>query len=274
MLEVRDLTTGRVENRIPLQRGADYEIDELQGRILMTRALAQITRENIPTLTRDTPLDGFEQRLVVDYEWLASDFEADNITAGVRGKQWFGDHVGVGVTYVDENRAGEDYSIAGGDLTLQAGKGTYVKAEYVQTESFAAPVFFSDNGGFTFNQISTVGPLEGNARSLETRANFRELGWTEQDWTTGAWWRDTSTGFSISRYATGLPVTEYGAEILGQFTPDLGMYTRYSRAESGADALVQAQQTLEWQIDDVNTLSGEIRQVEQTSASPRMRPAC
>ena len=265
VLEVRDLTTGRVENRIPLQRGADYDIDELQGRILMTRALAQITRENIPTLTRDTPLDGFEQRLVVDYEWLASDFDADNMTGGVRGKQWLGDHVGVGVTYVDENRAGEDYSIFGGDLTLQAGKGTYLKTEYVRTESFTAPVFFSDNGGFTFHELSAAGPLEGDARSLEARANFKELEWTEQDWAAGTWWRNTSSGFSNSRYPTGLPVTEYGAEILGHFTPDLGLYTRYSRAESGADVLVQAQQTLEWRIDDVNTLSGEIRRVEQST---------
>ena len=31
VLEVRDLTTGRAENRITLQRGTDYDIDELQG---------------------------------------------------------------------------------------------------------------------------------------------------------------------------------------------------------------------------------------------------
>ncbi|HEY0660912.1 MAG TPA: hypothetical protein VGD21_06310 [Lysobacter sp.] len=267
VLEVRDPTTGRVENRIPLQRGADYEIDEFQGRLLLTRALAQITRENLPTLTRDTPLDGFEQRLVVDYEWLPSDFNADNVTAGVRAKHWFGDHVGVGLTYVDENRAGEDYTIAGGDLTLQAGKGTYLKAEYARTESFTSPVFFSDNGGFTFTRISAEGPREGEARSLEARANLKELGWTEQDWSVGGWWRETSAGYSISRYSTGLATTEYGAEVLGHFTPNLGLYARYSRAESGPDALVQAQGTLEWRIDDFNTLSGEVRRVQQESGA-------
>jgi hypothetical protein len=267
VLEVRDLTTGRVENSIPLQRGADYEIDELQGRILLTRPLAQITRENDPTLTRDAPLDGFEQRLVVDYEWVPSDLDADNVSAGVRAKHWFGDHVGVGMTYVDENRAGEDYTIAGGDLTLQVGKGTYLKAEYVQTESFTSPVFFSDNGGFTFDEISAIGPREGEAKSLEARANFKELGWTEQDWSMGAWWRNTSAGYSISRYSTGFAVTEYGAEVLGHFTPNLGMYARYSRAESGPDALVQAQGTLEWRIDDFNTLSGEVRRVQQENGA-------
>jgi hypothetical protein len=267
VLEVRDLTTGRVERRIPLQRGADYEIDELQGRLLLTRPLAQITRENSPTLTRDTPLDGLEQRLVVDYEWVPSDFDSDQITAGGRGKQWFGDHVGVGLTYVDENRAGEDYSILGGDLTLQAGKGTYVKTEYVQTESFTSPVFFSDNGGFSFTRLDAQGPREGEAKSVEARANFKELGWTEQDWAAGAWWREVSEGYSQSRYPTGRAVTEYGAEVLGHFTPRLGMYARYSKAEAGTDTLTQAQAALEWRIDDLKTLSGEIRRVEDTSVA-------
>jgi len=267
-LEIRDLTTGRTENRVVLQRGTDYEIDELQGRGLLTRPLAQITRENIPTLTRDAPLDGFEQRLIVDYEWVPSGFDADDVSAGFRGKHWFGNHVGVGATYVQENRAGEDYTLAAGDLTLQAGKGTYVKAEYAQTESFGAPVFFSDNGGLSFiQQNDTALFREGEAKSLEARANFKELGWTEQDWSVGAWWRNTSAGYSISLYDTGRPVTEYGAELLGQFTPNLGLYTRYTRAESGAESLTQAQATLEWRVNDASTLSAELRRVDQEGTS-------
>ncbi len=263
-LEVRDLTTGRTERRVVLQRGTDYEIDELQGRVLLTRPLAQITRENVPTLTRDMPLDGFEQRLIVDYEWVPSGFDADDVTAGFRGKHWFGNHVGVGATYVQENRAGQDYSLAAGDLTLQAGKGTYVKAEYAQTESFGAPVFFSDNGGLSFiQQNNTSLYREGDARSVEARTNFKELGWTEQDWSVGAWWRNTSAGYSISRYDTGRPVTEYGAELLGQFTSNLGLYTRYTRAESGVESLTQAQATLEWRVDDASTFSAEVRRVDQ-----------
>ncbi|MFC5569047.1 hypothetical protein ACFPN1_03070 [Lysobacter yangpyeongensis] len=263
--EVRDPTTGRVERRIPLQRGADYEIDELQGRILLTRPLAQITRDNSPTLTRDAPLDGLEQRLVVDYEWVPSDFDSDQITAGGRARHWFGDHVGVGVTYVDENRAGEDYSIFGGDVTLQAGKGTYLKAEYVQTQSSTSPVFYSDNGGFSFTRLDAQGPREGEAKLVEARANFREIGWTDQEWSAGAWWRDIGEGYSQSRYSHGRAVTEYGAEVLGRFTPQFGLYARYTRAESGSDALTQAQATLEWHIDEKRTLSGEVRRVEDSS---------
>lgn len=127
VLEVRDSRTGRVERRVTLARGADYEIDELQGRIILTRPLAQVTRENVRTLTRDMPLDGYTQVLLADYEYVPQGFDADQVSAGLRAKQWLGDHVAVGGTYVDENRAGEDYSLVGGDVTLQAGRGTYLK---------------------------------------------------------------------------------------------------------------------------------------------------
>ncbi|KAG1529652.1 hypothetical protein G6F51_014078 [Rhizopus arrhizus] len=87
-LEIRDRTTGRVEQRVPMVRGADYEIDALQGRILLTRPLAQVSRENLRRISRDVPLDGYEQRLIVDYEWVPTGFDSDDITAGVRGKHW------------------------------------------------------------------------------------------------------------------------------------------------------------------------------------------
>jgi len=266
VLEVRDPTTGRVEVRTPLVRGTDYEIDELQGRLLLTRPLAQITRENVRTLTRDAPLDGYEQRLLVDYEWLPSGFDDGQLTAGFRGRQWLGDHVGVGATYVDENRDGEDYTLAAGDLTLQAGKGTYLKAEYSHTESFAVPSFFSDNGGFSFSQRNPTDiRREGDAVAVEARANLKELGWTTLDWSAGSWWRQTDAGFSIARHDTGLPVTEYGAEVLGRINRELQLYARYSKARSGEEQLTQAQATVEWRPDDWNTLEAELRRVEEGS---------
>ena len=268
-LEVRDRTTGRVENRIVLQRGADYEIDELQGRILLTRPLAQITRENSPTLTRDMPLDGLEQRLAVDYEWIPSNFDADEMTAGLRGKHWFGNHFAVGATYVDENRAGEDYRLMGADVTLQAGKGTYLKLEHAKTESTGTPVFFSDNGGFTFTHINPItGPREGTATAVEARANLRELGWTSSDWSAGAWWRDVEAGYSTgARDNGGQDIVEYGAEILGQVTSTFGLYARYTQAERGVETLTQAQVTGEWRISDLSTLSAELRRVEEQRLS-------
>lgn len=263
VLEVRDRSTGQVERRVGLQRGADYEIDDLQGRILLTRPLSQITRENVPSITRDAPLDGLEQRLLVDYEWVPSNFDASEMTMGVRAKHWFGDHVGVGLTDVDEGRAGDDYTLKGADLTLQAGKGTYLKLEHSHTDAISAPVFFSDNGGLSFTRLNAdTGPREGNANAVEARANLQELGWTAQPWSTDAWWRKVDAGYSISSNDTGLATEEYGAEVLGQVTPIFGISARYSKADRGDESLTQAQFDGTWRLDK-DSLIAEVRRVEE-----------
>lgn len=264
VIEIRDNTTGRVEDRIELQPGADYEIDELQGRIILSDTLSLVTRDNVRRITRDTPLDGLTQVLLVDYEYVPRGFDPDEVTAGVRGKHWFGDHVGVGLTYVDENRAGDDYTLMGADLTLQAGRGTYLKLEHSKTEATSAPVFFSDNGGLSFTELNSgLGAREGEASAVEARANFKELGWTALDWSAGAWWRQVDSGYSITRFDVRDAVEEYGAEVLGQFAPNFNVYGRFSRAERGTESLTQAQLTGEWRISDASTLSAELRRVDE-----------
>ena len=268
-IEIRDTTTGRVEKRIELQPGADYEIDNFQGRVVLSDALSIVTRDGLPRLTRDTPLDGYQQVLLVDYEYVADGFAADKVAAGVRGKHWLGDHVGVGVTYVDENRAGDDYTLAAADLTLQAGRGTYLKLEHAKTESTSAPVFFSSNGGLSFVQLNSgLGARrEGEASSVEARANFKELGWTDLDWSAGAWAREVDAGYSVSRYDIGERVREHGAEVRGQLAPNVDVYARYSKAERGAQSLVQAQVSGQWRVTDAATLAAELRRVEENRST-------
>ncbi|WP_434777458.1 hypothetical protein [Neisseria sp. Ec49-e6-T10] len=265
-LEVRDKRTGRVEVLVPMVRGVDYEIDSIQGRLTLTRPLAQLVRENTPSITRDEPLDGYEQRLVVDYEWVPSGFEADSVTAGIRAKQWIGDHVAVGATYVDENQAGKDYTIKGADITLKAGNGTYLKAEYTKTEASSVPIFYSDNGGFSFTQLNpSLNDREGEAKAVEGRINFKELGWIKQDISAGAWWRKVDSGYSTSSNDLGADIVEYGVETTARLDNNVNIYARHSKAERGKNSYTQTQLTSEWRINDDATLSGEVRHIETKS---------
>lgn len=264
VLEVRDRTTGRTETRATLQEGVDYEIDNLQGRLILTRPLAQLTRENVRSITRDMPLDGYDQLLLVDYEYVPLGFSSDDVTYGARGRQWIGDHVAIGGTWIDENRSGENYSLKGADLTLQAGRGTYLKVEQTRTDATAAPVFYSDNGGLSFIRRNPYeGRRSGTASAVEARANLRELGWTARDWSVGAWWRDVDAGFSVARQDTGQPIQEYGAEFLGYLTDDLSLYGRHTRTEQGDLALEQSQLTAEWRLGNDGQLTGELRRVRE-----------
>lgn len=264
VLEVRDRTTGRVEARIELRRGADYEIDALQGRIVLGRPLAQLTREHVRTLTRQAPLDGFEQLLLVDYEYVPTGFRSDERVAGLRARHWFGEHVAVGATRVEERRGGEDYRLDGADLTLQAGRGTWLRLERSDTEATAAPVFWSDNGGLSFLRRNAVaGPRRGQADAVEARVNLQALGWTAREWSAGAWWRDVDAGFSISRFDTAQQILEHGAELFGYVDDRVSVYGRYSHAARGADVLEQGQITGEWRLGDAHRIGAELRRLHE-----------
>ena len=262
-LEVRDRTTGHTLSSQPLVRGADYEVDAFQGRIITRRPLAQIASESRNSITRDGPLEGYEQRLLVDYEYAPTGLDS-NLTAGARGKHWFGEHLAVGGTFVDEQREGDDYRLEGVDVTLQAGRGTSVKIEHSHSESTSAPVFFSSNGGLSFAQLNSAPMRSGDASSVTLRANLQEQGLTEGAWSAGAWWRKVDAGFSTARTDyLGADVHEYGAEVLGEITPDVSLYAKQSRAERGGEALTQTQATTEWRMDDARALTAELRRVDE-----------
>lgn len=264
VVEVRNPATGRVENRRSLQRGVDYELSDMQGRILLVRPLMQLTGEGLSSITRDAPLAGFEQRLLVDYEWRPLDHDGGNLTAGARGKQWVNDHVGIGGTYVKERQAGQDYELKGADLTLQAGRQTYVRVEHTQSRSTGAPVFFSSNGGFSFAQLNAiVGPRSGDATAINAQANLQELGWTQRNWSFGAWWRKVDAGFSVARDDIGIDRRETGVEMRGQISDTMEIVAQHSRATRGTEHLDQTQVTAQWRPTEDDTVTAELRRITQ-----------
>jgi hypothetical protein len=270
LLQVTDKTTGNVAARISLIRGADYEIDNVQGRIILSRPLSQIIYQGVISITSQTLLNGYEQLLVADYEFVPSGFEDDSITAGIRAKQWFGDYIAVGGTYVKEDKSGDDYEIASADVTLQAGKGTYLKTEFTHTKSKAAPIYYSTNGGLSFSRLgSGLDDQSGDAKAIDARVNFQELGLTDKDITLGAWWRDVGKEYSSTHSTSSSfnDITEYGFEFLGQITKSLKLYTKVNKSENSKASYEQEQLTTEYRLNDVSSISAEIQNSRTDSSN-------
>ncbi|MBT8143846.1 MAG: OmpA family protein, partial [Gammaproteobacteria bacterium] len=219
-IEIRDRDSDRVRELVTLVRGMDYEVDEIQGRIILSRPLMQISGLHAPGIIKDTPLDGDEMVLLVDYEFLPTGFNADKITLGASGKHWLTDNFAVGGTIVDENRSGEDYSLMGADILWQPGEGTYVKAEFAQSEASQADRFLSADGGLTFDTTTpTALGREGDAWSVEARVNTREAWNSEREMVGGVWYRRTDDNFSVARRDPGVDTTEYGLEMTMDISP-------------------------------------------------------
>ncbi len=232
-VEVRRRDTEQVVENITLEHGRDYDIDYIQGRIILTRPLTQVQLGSGPAIIKTTPLEGDDVFLLVDYEYRPDAFSADDITTGGRGKAWLGEYVAVGGTYVNEEREGTDYELHGADVTLRAGKGTYVKLEYAESDSSqASNSFASTNGGISFNTLNTNAPsVDGDAVGVEARVNFAEISNDQEGYIT-AWWKDRDAGFSsTARLDDGIETTDTGFEALWQATEHLELGARATQLD-------------------------------------------
>jgi hypothetical protein len=265
-IEIRQSNGERVIEKVTLEEGRDYQIDDFQGRIILNRPLLQIAEQSYPSLIKDTPLDGDQVYLIADYEYVPDDFDSDKASYGARGKVWLNDHFAVGGTYAHEDRLDDDYELKGLDFTFKKNKGTYIKGEYAESESNQTQgSFASDDGGLNFNPFNsnTIGSnISGSAYSLEARVDLEDI--SSLSGSIGAWFKERDKGFSTSNLDTGNKTTDIGVEAITQINEKVDIAIRATQLEKEelskeTTASVQA----DVKVSEKVTLSGELKHVKQ-----------
>ncbi|MEL7453857.1 MAG: hypothetical protein AAGJ50_10870, partial [Pseudomonadota bacterium] len=140
-VETRDVISGIVLESRPLIYGEDYDIDYIQGRLILNQPLNSTSDDG--RLFADGTLSGNEVFLVVEYEFTGGLGDFDQVAFGGRGTRWLGDHVKVGTTYARDIQDGAETDIFGADLTLQATGDTYLRAEFALTDGAGLATFRS-----------------------------------------------------------------------------------------------------------------------------------
>lgn len=258
-LEIRDPYSGRVINSYQLKANRDYEINYYQGRVILTRPLLQITKDNSPI--QEGPTEGLQNYLVVNYEYYPVALDQSNYSVGANVKHWLNNQIALGATGVKEQRAGQDYELLAADITLQQGAGTWVKIEHAQSQSFLSPIYFSNDGGLSYEQygsafINNTSALGGNVSSVELRLNTKEQNWTEKQWKIAAWYRKQDAGFSAGHTnQIGNNTENTGLEVIGQLNSDLQLLMGYKKVVSALPKTSNNNNATE--IED-NTISNKV----------------
>ena len=267
-VEVRNRDTEQVTENFTLTQGQDYDIDYLQGRIILTRPLSQIDIGNGPGIIRDDPLEGDDVFLLVNYEFNPDGFDADDITAGIRGKAWLNQYVGIGGTYINEERDGEDYELKGADVIFKTGKGTYFKFEYAESDANQTNQnLISSNGGISFaQQIADIGQDDkAEAFGLEARVNLAEVSDNKHQGFLMAWWKDRDAGFSsTARIDDGIETLDIGIEGEYQATRNLKLSTRVTSLDkTGVSEFTTASVQGDYSLSDRLSISAELRHEDE-----------
>jgi len=147
-IEVRDKQSGIVTGVVDLRPGTDYDMDWLQGRVLLTEPLSSTAADNL--LVRNGGLAGDEAYLVVRYEYTPGFEDLDAVAVGGQGHVWFNDHVRLGLTGNSNDEDDADSSLAAADLTLRMSAESWLKVQTGRSEGLVSAPLRSEDGGFGF----------------------------------------------------------------------------------------------------------------------------
>ncbi|WP_455221512.1 OmpA family protein [Kaarinaea lacus] len=170
-IEVRDAVSGLVVGVKNLSYGLDYDIDYIQGRIMLSEPLSASAASGMLVDSRD--FGGNDVYLVVRYEYTPGFDELDDITTGGRIHYWFNNMIKLGMTAEDQEYGGGDTSLNAFDLTVRKTAGTWLKLEQSTSQGPVSSTLLSNDGGFEFNEIALPAGTDVKAKGQRVDASLR-----------------------------------------------------------------------------------------------------
>ena len=154
-VEIRDKDSGLVIETRDLRPQEDYDIDYIQGRILLTRPLSSTSNDGQVVRTGSRP--GNLAVLVVRYEYTPTISDIGGYTFGGRATQWLGEIVRFGATAQREATGSADQTLLGADILIRKSATTFLKAEIARTDGPAFGQANSNDGGLNFFSVDNPG---------------------------------------------------------------------------------------------------------------------
>lgn len=209
-VEVRDRDSGLVLQRVLLVPGSDYDINYLQGRILLTQPLSSVADGS--GLVRNGSLSGNPAYLVTTYEFVPGMTAVDQLATGLRAEHWVNDHLRLGLTHYRQTGDGIGQRLGGVDATLRYTPNTWLRAELARSEGNGLGTTSSLDGGFDFATQQVAPDSRANARRVEAALSLADLHASLRG-TAQGYWKQRDAGFSAPGQIAlgGEAVTQRGA---------------------------------------------------------------
>src|SRR3989449_252795 len=220
-IEIHDKASGIVTGVVNLQPNVDYDIDYLQGRVLLSQPLSSTANDNL--LVRTSGLSGDEAYLVVRYEYTPGFDKLDGVAVGGQGHYWLNDYVRLGLT-ANSNEGNSASNLGAADLTLRQSADSWLKVQTGRSKGLLSPSLRSDDGGFGFH-----GPDDQSFTSAKAGAYRADLSVGLRDFFKGHDGRFTfykqslDAGYSAPGQATIKDTQQYGGTFRIPVTSSLSL---------------------------------------------------
>ncbi|MGH0035492.1 MAG: OmpA family protein [Myxococcota bacterium] len=266
-VEVRDKDTGIVVGVVDLQPDLDYDIDYLQGRILLARSLSAIVDDGL--LVRSQGLSGNEAWLVVRYEYSPDFDDLDAMTFGGQAQAWLTDFLKVGAT-ASRDKEGANTTLYGGDVTLRATTDSWLKLQVGRSEGIVSTTVRSDDGGFRFMGagLPTLQDTEADAYRADLSVGFGDL-FEGFEGRLSLYAQRLEAGYSAPGQNAVVDTDQYGGRLDVDLTEQLQLLAKADRQtqDQGLD-LTSGELDVSYDLTEHWRLSTGVRYEDRTDDSP------
>ncbi|MBB3059624.1 OmpA family protein [Microbulbifer rhizosphaerae] len=210
-VEVRDKDSDIVLAVRNLTAVVDYDIDYIQGRVLLNKPLSALANDNL--LIQDGAFNGNPQYLVARYEYTPGFEEMDTLAVGGRAHYWLGDYVKLGISGTQQDEEDNESSLHGVDLTLRKSAGSWLKMEVADSQGGNLDRYSSLDGGYSFGNESALDP-DAKAGASRVEASLQLADFFESARGSGTLYhQEREAGFSAPGQETLRDTTQYGASV-------------------------------------------------------------
>jgi hypothetical protein len=229
-IETRDKDSGLVTSVVYLSPNRDYDIDYVQGRILLTEPVPATVSDNL--LVRSQGLSGNEAWLVVQYEFDPGFDEPNTLSSGGQGHYWLNDFVRLGVTANRNDQGDADSSLYGADLTLRKSTDSWLKLQAGRSDGLVSDSFASDDGGFRFFGMGSLASTHADAIGYraDLSAGFADLIEGARG-RTNLYFQRLEAGYSAPGLNTLTDTDQFGGRFELPVTQDLMLTAKADRVE-------------------------------------------
>lgn len=170
-IEIRDKISGLVLEVKNLLPALDYDIDSIQGRILLSEPLSASSNDNL--IVDSGNGGGNEVYLVARYEYSPGFEETSELSTGGRLHYWLNDNIKLGTTFSAFGDAIDKDNLNAIDITVRKNVGTWVKFEQATSRGISGETALSNDGGYDFTQIDPLLNDQANADASRFDASVR-----------------------------------------------------------------------------------------------------
>ncbi len=259
-VETVDPVTGRVVNRTTLTEGVDYEIDYVQGVIILSKPLQSSAADGGIV---GSGIGAFDVNLVASYEYTPTLGNVDGMAYGGRAETWLTDNLRLGITAMSETTDTADQKMAGADLRYEIGEQSYIEAEVAHTKGPGFGRAVSTDGGLTINNSGVVGAGGAAAYRFDSRFELSDLG-SSRNGFFGIYGERKGAGFSTLTQDITRDQSLFGVNALIELTDQLSLGVDGEKfREYGGNNRTKGEVRLSYAIDDNWKVTGAIAHLDQ-----------